>query len=102
MAELTLDKIIIRPIISEKSTKLQQMGVYVFEVAWNATKPQIKKAVEAIYGVKVKRVNTLRQYGKRKVLYLRGGRVIKGKLPHKKKAYVTLEKGYLIDIYKGI
>jgi len=102
MAELTLDKILIKPIISEKTTNLQQGGVYVFEVAWNATKPQIKKAVEVIYGVKVKSVNTLRQYGKRKVLYLRGGRVLKGKVAHKKKAYVTLQKGYSIDIYKGI
>ncbi len=97
----TLSNIIISPIITEKAYSLQEKGVYTFKVSWDATKTQIKHAIEKIYGVKVKKVRTLRVPGKRKIIYLRGGRKITGKTPHYKKAYITLLEGK-IDLYKGI
>ncbi len=82
--------VIIRPIITEQSMEDLDIKKYVFEVAINATKIEIKQAVEAVFaedGVKVEKVNTLRTIGKIK----RQGRS-EGRTPEVKKAYVTLKK----------
>lgn len=100
--KMPLEQILIRPIITEKSYNLQEKRVYIFEVAWNATKPEIKKAVEKIYEVKVEKVRTLKQYGKRKTVFTKDGHILQGKKPHIKKAYIYLKEGYKIDIYKGV
>ena len=85
------------PIITEKATIASETNQVLFRVAKNATKPQIKEAVEALFDVKVKGVNTLVQKGKTKRW--------KGK-PYKrsdvKKAVVTLAEGQSIDVTSGI
>ncbi|AZI34720.1 50S ribosomal protein L23 [Caenibius tardaugens NBRC 16725] len=89
--------VILSPHITEKSTLLSENNAVVFKVADSATKPQIKDAVEALFDVKVKGVNTLVQKGKTKRW--------KGK-PYKrsdvKKAIVTLAEGQSIDVTSGI
>ena len=86
-----------KPVITEKATMASEAGAVVFEVAMSATKPQIKAAVEALFDVKVKGVNTLVQKGKTKRW--------KGK-PYTrtdvKKAVVTLAEGQSIDVTTGI
>ena len=79
--------IILRPVLTEKSYDGMADKRYVFEVAINANKIEIKQAVEAAFGVKVESVNTLRTLGKIK----RQGRT-QGRTPETKKAYVTLKK----------
>ncbi|MEL1250718.1 50S ribosomal protein L23 [Aurantiacibacter gilvus] len=85
------------PHITEKATLLSEHNAVVFKVANDATKPQIKEAVEALYGVKVTGVNTIVVKGKTKRW--------KGK-PYKrtdqKKAIVTLAEGQQIDITEGV
>jgi large subunit ribosomal protein L23 len=89
--------VIVAPHITEKSTLLSENNAVVFKVAGSATKPQIKAAVEALFDVKVKGVNTLVQKGKTKRW--------KG-TPYKrsdvKKAVVTLAEGQTIDVTTGI
>lgn len=85
------------PVITEKSTLGSQYGQITFRVAPEATKPEIKAAIEGLFGVKVKNVNTLRQSGKRKVFRGRPGR-----RPDFKKAIVTLEEGEAIDVTTGV
>ncbi|MGN1063565.1 MAG: 50S ribosomal protein L23 [Alphaproteobacteria bacterium] len=89
--------VIRKPVITEKAMKGSEHNQVTFEVAMNATKPQIKNAVEAVFGVKVKSVNTLRQEGKQKVF-----RGIKGVRSETKKAIVTLAEGQTIDVTAGI
>ena len=72
-------------------------GAVVFQVAMDATKPQIKEAIEAIFSVKVKAVNTTITKGKVKKFR---GRL--GERSDKKKAYVTLEEGNTIDVTTGL
>ena len=82
--------IILRPVLTEKGYEGIADKRYIFEVAVNATKTEIKEAVEAVFaddGVKVEKVNTLRTMGKIK----RQGRTA-GRTPEVKKAYVTLKK----------
>ena len=86
-----------KPIITEKATMTSEHGGVVFQVAMDATKPQIKEAVEAIFGVKVKAVNTTITKGKHKKFR---GRL--GERSDKKKAYVTLEEGNTIDVTTGL
>jgi len=86
-----------KPIITEKATMASEHGAVVFQVAMDATKPQIKEAVEAIFGVKVKAVNTTIAKGKVKKFK---GRL--GERSDKKKAYVTLEEGNTIDVSTGL
>jgi large subunit ribosomal protein L23 len=90
-------EVIRRPIVTEKSTMGSEYNQVTFEVAIGATKPEIKAAVEALFKVKVKGVNTLLQKGK--VKRFRG---VVGKRSDKKKAYVTLEEGHSIDVTTGI
>lgn len=89
--------VIRKPIITEKATMASQYGAVVFQVAMDSSKPQIKEAVEAIFNVKVKAVNTVVTKGKVKRFR---GRL--GQRDDKKKAYVTLEDGNTIDVTTGL
>ena len=89
--------IILSPVITEKSTYAAEDNKVVFNVATDATKPEIKAAVEALFGVKVKKVNTLVRKGK--VKRFRG---TVGKQKDVKKAIVTLEEGQTIDLASGL
>ncbi len=89
--------VIRKPIITEKSTMASENGAVVFEVAIDANKPQIREAVEILFGVKVKAVNTTITKGKTK--RFRGQL---GKRKDVKKAYVTLEEGNTIDVSTGL
>ncbi|WP_349368470.1 50S ribosomal protein L23 [Salinarimonas sp.] len=89
--------VIIAPVITEKSTNLSEQNKVVFKVAIDATKPQIKTAVEKLFDVKVKAVNTLVTKGKNKVF-----RGIRGRRSDVKKAIVTLEEGHSIDVTTGL
>jgi len=86
--------IIIRPIVSEKSFEMIEDNRYTFEVAKSATKPQISRAVEEIFHVRVAKVNTMNVNGKPRRL-----RYAKGKTRSWKKAVVTLREGDSIDLY---
>jgi len=88
--------IIIRPILTEKTYLLMSEGKYTFEVAKDATKPEIKKAVEEIFNVKVEKVNVMNVKPKPKRL----GR-IEGKTRSWKKAIVKLAEGYVIKELQG-
>ena len=89
--------VILSPVITEKATKLSEANQVVFRVALNATKPKIAKAVEDLFKVKVKAVNTVRVKGKRKLF--RGRPFSRSDF---KKAVVTLAEGYQIDITTGL
>ena len=86
-----------KPIITEKATLASEAGAVVFQVSMDATKPMIKEAVEAVFGVKVKAVNTTITKGKSKKFRGR-----QGERSDKKKAYVTLEAGNTIDVSTGL
>jgi large subunit ribosomal protein L23 len=86
-----------KPIITEKATMASEGGAVVFEVAMDATKPQIKDAVESLFNVKVKAVNTTITKGKVKKFKGRPG-----KRRDVKKAYVTLVEGNTIDVTTGL
>ena len=89
--------IIVSPAITEKGTLVSEQNQVVFNVKRTATKPEIKKAVEGLFGVKVKAVNTLVRKGKQ--------RRFKGQLAtlsDVKKAYVTLEEGQRLDVTTGL
>lgn len=93
--------IIVKPVITEKLSRLQEEGKYTFEVAKNATKPEIKKAVEAAYpGVKVAKVNTAIMPSKPKGRYTRSGYQA-GRTKVWKKAIVTVKEGE-IDFFAEI
>ena len=89
--------VIRKPVITEKATFASENGAVVFEVARDSNKPQIKESVEALFGVKVKAVNTVITKGKTKRF-----RGIKGTRKDVKKAYVTLEDGNSIDVTTGL
>jgi large subunit ribosomal protein L23 len=89
--------VIRRPVITEKATMTSEAGGVVFEVSIDANKPQIKEAVESLFGVKVKAVNTTITKGKQK--RFRGQL---GRRNDVKKAYVTLEEGNTIDVSTGL
>ncbi|AWN48176.1 50S ribosomal protein L23 [Methylobacterium terrae] len=89
--------VIVSPVITEKATNLSELNKVVFRVAPKATKPQIKEAVEKLFEVKVKSVNTLVTKGKSKIF--RGQR---GQRSDVKKAIVTLEEGQSIDVTTGL
>ena len=90
-------EILRRPIVTEKSTLMQEAGRYVFEVAPRATKHQIKNAVEAAFDVSVVKVNTMKVRGKGKRY---GPRIVAR--PSWKKALVTLSPGESIIIFEGV
>lgn len=89
--------IIRAPVVTEKSTRGAESNQVTFRVAMDATKPEIKQAVETLFKVKVKRVNTLRVNGKRKRFQGRPGR-----RADYKKAIVSLVEGEMIDVMTGV
>jgi large subunit ribosomal protein L23 len=92
-----LHRLILAPIVSEKSTRaLEQGNQVVFKVLRDAAKPEIKVAVEKLFNVKVTEVRTLNVKGKNK-----GGQRTPGRRPDWKKAYVTLAAGQTIDFAAG-
>ena len=89
--------VIIAPVITEKATMGSEFNKVMFKVARTATKPQIKEAVEKLFDVKVKSVNTLIREGKVKAFK---GRM--GQQSDVKRAIVTLEEGHRIDVTTGL
>ena len=89
--------VIIAPVITEKATMASEYNKVTFKVARTATKPQIKEAVEKLFDVKVKRVNTLIRAGKMKTFKNR-----LGQQSDVKRAVVTLEEGHRIDVTTGL
>jgi large subunit ribosomal protein L23 len=85
------------PVITEKTTMASEHNQVVFNVSSDADKPSIKEAVEALFDVKVKAVNTFNRKGK--VKRFRG---ILGKQGDRKRAIVTLEEGHSIDVTTGL
>jgi large subunit ribosomal protein L23 len=89
--------VIVAPVVSEKSYALMEEGVYTFTVHPEASKPEIRDAVQTIFGVRVSKVNTLNRQGKRK----RNRRTFTyGKRPDTKRAIVTLVEGETIDLFQ--
>jgi large subunit ribosomal protein L23 len=93
----TMYQIIRSPLITEKATNLSALNQVVFRVALDATKPEIKAAVEGLFNVKVERVSTLVQKGKTKRVRGRPGQ-----RSDVKKAYVRLAKDQSIDFTTGL
>ncbi len=90
--------VIIKPVVSEKSYGLLDNGVYTFVVHPDASKPEIRDAIQAIFNVKVAKVNTLNRQGKRK----RNRRSFTfGKRPDTKRAIVTLVGDDRIEMFEG-
>jgi large subunit ribosomal protein L23 len=103
MAELRIEDIIRRPLITEKNTWLMENGQYTFQVLKEANKIQIKDAVEKTFNVRVKAVNTLNVKPKSRVRGIRAGRGrIYGHERGWKKAYVTLYPGQRIDVFEQV
>ena len=97
MNRLDAYDVILSPSITEKSTMVSEHNQVVFNVRRNATKPQIRAAVEQLFNVKVKAVNTLNRRGK-----IKRFKGILGKRSDMKKAVVTLEDGQSIDVTTGL
>jgi large subunit ribosomal protein L23 len=95
---MTPSDLLRRPVITEKATAARGAGVYAFAVAPGATKPDVKRAVEAAFKVKVRSVRTMNQPGKKK--RLRTQRY--GRRPDWKKAIVTLAPGEKIAFFEGL
>ena len=89
--------IIIAPLITEKATIAAEDNQVIFRVRKEASKPEIKRAVEQLFDVKVKAVNTLIRKGKTKMWRGR-----KGSQSSLKKAIITLEDGHSIDVTTGL
>ena len=89
--------VILSPVITEKATMASERSQVVFKVARTATKPQIKAAVEKLFDVKVRHVNTLVRKGKIKITKGR-----RGEQSDTKRAIVTLEEGHRIDVTTGL
>ncbi|OGH60204.1 MAG: 50S ribosomal protein L23 [Candidatus Magasanikbacteria bacterium RIFCSPHIGHO2_01_FULL_33_34] len=94
---MTSNKILIRPLVSEKSAVLEQMGTYAFVVDIKANKFQVKEAIREVYGVMPKKVRILNVEGKRTSF---GQRL--GKRSDWKKAFIKLPKGKTINIHEGV
>lgn len=95
---MTLDArdVIISPVVSEKSYADAERGKYTFLVAPKATKPEIRRAVEQIWGVRVRAVNTMQRRGKEV-----RRRFVRGTRPSKRRAIVTLHPGEKIAIFEA-
>jgi len=94
---MNLTDILLRPVVTEKTTGLQERGRYTFEVAPGATKLQVKQAVETTFGVNVIKVNTMNVKGKRKRF---GPKLVARR--SRKKAVVTVAAGQSITIFEGV
>jgi large subunit ribosomal protein L23 len=100
---LTVDQVIVRPLITEKNTDLMEQDQYTFEVATVANKIQIREAVEKLFNVRVKAVNTMNVKGSRRSRAIRRGRSrIHGQERTWKKAVVTLFPGQRIDVFEQV
>ncbi len=97
MTELKHYDVILGPVITEKATMASENNQVLFRVALDASKPAIRDAIEALFSVKVKAVNTIRVKGKTKRFRGRPGR-----RSDFKKAVVTLEDGHTIDVTTGL
>lgn len=97
MSDIRNYDVIVSPVITEKATLAAEHNQVVFNVARDASKPEIKRAVEGLFGVKVTAVNTVLRKGK--VKRFRGH---KGKQSDVKKAVVTLAEGQAIDVTTGL
>lgn len=97
MTDLRQYDVILSPVITEKSTMASEFNQVTFEVPISATKPQIKGAVEDLFDVKVKAVNTVIMRGK-----IKRFQGMLGKRKKRKKAIVTLEEGQSIDVTTGL
>jgi large subunit ribosomal protein L23 len=95
--EPRLYDVILSPVITEKATTSSEHNQVIFRVAKHATKEQVKEAVEKLFDVKVKSVNTLIRKGK-----TRSFRGVRGQLSDVKKAIVTLVEGHRIDVTTGL
>ncbi len=97
MTDIKHYDVILGPGVTEKSTMLQENNVVTFSVPMTASKSQIKAAVEALFSVKVEKVNTLRQDGKTKRF-----KGVMGRRSDRKKAMVKLAEGHSIDVTTGV
>lgn len=97
-----MENILIRPIITEKASAATEQGNrYTFAVDKKANKVQIKKAIEAFYGVNVENVRTIIVPARRQVKFTKAG-MIEGRKSSYKKAIVEVRSGEMIDIYNNI
>ena len=95
-------EISIKPVLTEKATRLtEKLNVYTFAVSPDATKAQIKNMIEALYGVKVVRVNTAVMRAKNKSRWTKSG-LLRGKTAQWKKAIVSVAEGQNIDFFSNI
>src|SRR5688572_29963290 len=99
---LTPHEILVRPIISEKNTMLNEGSQYIFEVAEPANKIMVRQAVEQLFKVTVTAVNVLHVRGKQRRTATRGGRGSVGMTRSWKKAIVTLKPGDRIELFQGV
>lgn len=90
--------VLVRPIVTEKSTLMQDQGKYVFEITPRASKSQVKVAVERAFNVTVRAVNIVKARGEHRRMGI-NRRLIK--LPDQKKAVVTLKQGDTIQVFEG-
>ncbi len=97
MKEHEIYDIVLSPVVTEKSTLASENNQVIFKVKRDANKTEIKEAVERLFKVKVKAVNTLNRKGK-----LKRFRGIEGRQNTVKKAIVTLEDGYSVDVTTGL
>jgi large subunit ribosomal protein L23 len=97
MNKLKAYDVILSPVITEKATQVSEANQVIFKVASSANKTDIKAAVEILFNVKVKAVNTLVRKGKHRTF-----RGIRAQLSDVKKAIVTLEEGHSIDVTTGL
>ncbi|MDH5597937.1 MAG: 50S ribosomal protein L23 [Cyclobacteriaceae bacterium] len=93
--------VLIKPVITEKVSSMNENSKYGFIVDRKANKVQIKKEIERLYGVTVEDVNTMNYLGKKKSRYTKS-RVLSGRMPSYKKAIVTVSAGDVIDFYSDI
>ena len=93
--------ILIKPLVTEKISALNEKGKYGFVVKDSANKVEIKQAVEKMYGVNVEHVNTINVLGKFKSRFTKAG-VLSGRKPSYKKAIITLTSNKIIDFYNNI
>lgn len=93
--------VLVKPLVTEKISSLNEKGKYGFLVEKEANKVDIKKAVEKMYGVTVESVNTMNYQGKRKSRYTKSG-IISGRAASYKKAIVSVAEGEVIDFYSGV
>ncbi|MBC8049083.1 MAG: 50S ribosomal protein L23 [Chitinophagales bacterium] len=97
MKEHEIYDVVLSPVVTEKSTMASENNQVIFKVKRDANKTEIKEAVERLFKVKVKAVNTLNRKGK-----LKRFRGIEGRQNTVKKAIVTLEDGYSVDVTTGL